>query len=38
MLAVLIAACLTLALPEAGEADSLTAAAGEHLAALWRSL
>lgn len=38
MLAVLIAAWLTLALPELDEGDSLTAAAAEHLAALWRSL
>lgn len=38
MLAVLIAAWLTLALPELGEADSPTAAAAEHLAALWRSI
>ncbi len=39
MLAVLtLAAWLTLALPELDEADTLTDAAAEHLAALWRSL
>jgi hypothetical protein len=38
VIALLIAAWLTLALPELDEADSPTAAAAEHLAALWRSL
>lgn len=38
MLPLLIALWLQLASPELDEADSLTAAAAEHLAALWRSL